>query len=47
MWDKSCVEPLLQSGDEVLQEKGDVIKRAEIKSQMNEKPLMFLFSCIH
>lgn len=47
MWDKSCVEPLLQSGDEVLQKKGDLIKRAEIKSQMNEKPFMLLLSCIH
>lgn len=33
---KSCVEPFLQSDDEVLQKKGDVIKRAQIKCQMNE-----------
>ena len=37
MWDKRCVEPLLQSGDEMLQKNGDVIKRAQIKCQMNEK----------
>ena len=38
---KSCVEPFLQSDDEVLQKKGDVIKRAQIKCQMNENRWFF------